>query len=184
MKSIFSREELYELFWSEAVIRVAARFQISDVALKKRCVENRIPVPGRGYWRQLETGKRPKHVELPKVANAGTLTFNIRDKIVENAPTITDDKTFIEYETNNPIVVADQLSRPAPETKAVLRDFRGQNPDDYGAIKSRGPDTFQVRIRSAISRGKCSSTRAGLLILPLPPYEFMNRHSSQRSSAC
>ena len=51
-----TREELYELVWSEAMTRIAARIQISDVALKKRCVKQRIPVPGRGYWRKVETG--------------------------------------------------------------------------------------------------------------------------------
>ena len=56
------------------------------------------------------------------------------------------DTTFIEYEAARPIIVADELRRPEPDTKAVLRDFQGQKPDDYGAIRSKKSDTFQVRI--------------------------------------
>lgn len=126
--------------------KVAARFHISDVALKKRCVKNRIPVPGRGYWRQLETGKRVKRIPLPKVANASPIRFYMQQKPAEAKQVSTVDNRFIEYETAHPIAVTEEIDRPAPETKAVSRDFKGQKPDDYGAIKSRGIDTFQVRV--------------------------------------
>lgn len=126
--------------------KVAARFQISDVGLKKRCVKNRIPVPGRGYWRQFETGKKVKRIPLPKMAAAPPITFHVARDMVNAEPMSSIDATFIAYGAAHPIVVADGLRRPEPETKAVLRDFQGQKPDDYGAIRSRGADTFQVRI--------------------------------------
>jgi hypothetical protein len=141
-----TREELYELVWGEAMTKVAARFQISDVALKKRCVKNRIPVPGRGYWRQLETGKRPKRIALPKVVNAPAITFYIQDMIVEKEPISAVDPAFAEYEADHPIIVTGEQKRQEPETQAISRDLKGQKPDDYGAIRSRGSDTFQVRI--------------------------------------
>jgi hypothetical protein len=51
-----TREELYEMIWGEPMTKIAARFQISDVALRKRCIKHHIPMPGRGYWRRIETG--------------------------------------------------------------------------------------------------------------------------------
>lgn len=126
--------------------KVAARFHISDVALKKRCVKNRIPVPGRGYWQQLETGRKVKPIPLPKMSNAPSITFYVSQKSVEAEPACSVDMAFIEYEAAHPIIVADELRRPEPETKAVLRDFQSQKPDDYGAIRSRKSDTFQVRV--------------------------------------
>lgn len=43
-----TREELYEMIWGEPMTKIAARFQISDVALRKRCIKHHIPMPGRG----------------------------------------------------------------------------------------------------------------------------------------
>lgn len=53
-----TRKELFELIWSKPMVKAAADLGISDVGLKKVCDRHRIPVPGRGYWRKLETGKR------------------------------------------------------------------------------------------------------------------------------
>ena len=39
------REELYELVWSEPMVRLAKRFALTDVALAKTCKRMGIPVP-------------------------------------------------------------------------------------------------------------------------------------------
>ena len=52
------REELYELVWSEPMVRLARRFAVTDVGLAKTCKRMGIPVPPRGYWRRKETGYR------------------------------------------------------------------------------------------------------------------------------
>lgn len=59
------RDALYHLVWSEPVRTVAARFQISDVALKKACQRAAIPTPDRGYWAKREAGKPVTKIALP-----------------------------------------------------------------------------------------------------------------------
>lgn len=59
------REALYDLVWSEPVRTVAARFEISDVALKKACQRASIPTPDRGYWAKREAGKSVTKTALP-----------------------------------------------------------------------------------------------------------------------
>ena len=59
------REELYELVWSEPMIRLAKRFALTDVALAKTCKRMGIPVPRRGFWRRKETGYRVGRPALP-----------------------------------------------------------------------------------------------------------------------
>ena len=44
-----TREQLYELVWSEAMQRLAKQIGISDVAIAKHCRRMDIPVPERGY---------------------------------------------------------------------------------------------------------------------------------------
>jgi hypothetical protein len=60
-----TRLQLYELAWSAPLTALAPRFGISDVALKKTCAKFDIPVPPRGYWAKLQSGKRTNKVALP-----------------------------------------------------------------------------------------------------------------------
>ena len=59
-----TREELYELVWSEPMWTLAQRFGLSDVGLAKTCRRFRIPVPSRGYWLR---GARTNCVNAPAV---------------------------------------------------------------------------------------------------------------------
>jgi hypothetical protein len=59
-----TREELYELVWSEAMRTLAPKVGMSDVGLAKVCKRMRIPLPGRGYWAQFEVGKGPPRAPL------------------------------------------------------------------------------------------------------------------------
>jgi hypothetical protein len=55
-----TREQLYTMIWSQATRTVAARLGISNVGLAKTCRKLHIPRPWRGYWREKETGHRPR----------------------------------------------------------------------------------------------------------------------------
>ena len=63
-----SRQELYDLVWSGPMTSIAAGFDISDVALKKKCANAMIPTPERGYWAKKEAGKPTTQLPLPKRA--------------------------------------------------------------------------------------------------------------------
>ncbi len=55
---LFTRQELYELVWSEPMAQLAKRFGLSDVGLAKACRRAEVPVPERGYWAKLRAGKQ------------------------------------------------------------------------------------------------------------------------------
>lgn len=62
-----TRQELYDLIWSEPARTIAPRFGISDVALSKLCEKHEIPQPPRGYWAKREAGKSvPKFPLSPR----------------------------------------------------------------------------------------------------------------------
>jgi hypothetical protein len=65
MAEQFSRKSLYDLVWSQPMKTLAARFEISDVALKKTCERAAVPTPDRGYWAKKEAGKGTFQVPLP-----------------------------------------------------------------------------------------------------------------------
>jgi len=52
-----SRNELYDQVWEEPMVKVAARYGLSDVGLAKTCKRHKIPIPGRGYWAKKANGK-------------------------------------------------------------------------------------------------------------------------------
>jgi hypothetical protein len=60
-----TREELYELVWSDPVSKVAAKLGLSDVGLAKRCRREDIPVPPRGYWAKIAAGHAQDRPALP-----------------------------------------------------------------------------------------------------------------------
>lgn len=51
-----TREQRYELVWSEALVRLGKGLGISDVAIAKQCRKAGIPIPERGYWNKLQAG--------------------------------------------------------------------------------------------------------------------------------
>jgi ankyrin repeat protein len=68
LMSRYDREKIYEEIWAEPMIKVAKRYNISDVGLAKICRKLNIPRPGRGYWEKKEAGKPvPRRPELPSV---------------------------------------------------------------------------------------------------------------------
>lgn len=61
----FDREALFEAVWKEPMTKLAKRYSISDVGLRKICVALEVPVPPRGYWAKLAHGKAPARPVLP-----------------------------------------------------------------------------------------------------------------------
>lgn len=74
----FTREELYERVWSTPIQTLAHELGISGRGLAKICERMEIPVPPRGYWRKLETGKSTPKFRLPPASTDTQLQVTIR----------------------------------------------------------------------------------------------------------
>lgn len=55
-----TRDKLHEEIWAEPMTKIAERYGISDVALKKICNKHRIPTPPRGYWAKHKAGQKSR----------------------------------------------------------------------------------------------------------------------------
>lgn len=60
-----SRDELYQLVWSEPMTKTAERFEVSGSYLARICTLLNVPRPERGYWAKLAFGKAPPQIPLP-----------------------------------------------------------------------------------------------------------------------
>lgn len=60
-----TREALYELVWSEPMLKVAARCGVSSSYMARVCTLLNVPRPPRGYWAKLVVGKALPIPPLP-----------------------------------------------------------------------------------------------------------------------
>ena len=80
-----SREELYQLVWTQPMTKVAEQFGVSGSYLARVCALMNVPRPDRGYWAKLQVGKAPPHELLPE-AQLGDLLHWSRDVSVPAPP--------------------------------------------------------------------------------------------------
>ena len=134
----FTREELYELVWTEPLQSLAPRFGISDVALKKRCLRMRIPTPGRGFWAKKAAGVTMRRPALPKLpasvpASATTAIFTeppkprLAEEEVATGPVA--DQARYEAMEEHRIVVPELLEDPHPLVSASIHLLRKSRTD-------------------------------------------------------
>lgn len=55
-KVTLTRQELYDLVWSEPMVSLSKKYKISDVGLRKIRIRMKIPIPNRGYWAKIHAG--------------------------------------------------------------------------------------------------------------------------------
>ncbi|TDV58885.1 hypothetical protein [Pseudomonas sp. LP_7_YM] len=58
MTELYDRAQLLDEIWSEPMVQVAPRYNLSDVGLKNLCARLQIATPPRGYWAKVKAGKR------------------------------------------------------------------------------------------------------------------------------
>jgi hypothetical protein len=62
---MISRNELYQLVWSQPMTKVAEQFDVSGSYLARVCTLLNVPRPERGYWAKAAVGKTPPQIPLP-----------------------------------------------------------------------------------------------------------------------
>lgn len=127
----FTREELYELVWSEPMSKLSRLFSISDRGLAKACAKVNVPVPGRGYWARLHAGQKEKRVPLParKPSEPNKVTINppeppqVRQEPPPSPATV-QAKLDEERRPEKRVTVPITLSNPHRIVAAWLEDDR------------------------------------------------------------
>lgn len=64
--SPLTREALYNLVWSEPMLKVADRFGVSSSYMARICTLLDVPRPARGYWARLAVGRAKTKPPLPE----------------------------------------------------------------------------------------------------------------------
>lgn len=77
-----SREELYQLVWTQPMTKVAEQFGVSGSYLARVCVLMNVPRPERGYWAKLQVGKAPPQEPLPEAQPGDQLHWSRDDSVL------------------------------------------------------------------------------------------------------
>jgi hypothetical protein len=123
-----TREQFYDLVWSEPKKRLSQQVGISDVAISKHCRKAGIPVPERGYWNKLHAGKLVKKTPLPErdlgtinhVSMSGELPLELH-KYIQGEPGVPNA-------SEEPIELLTERFRKRLGTVTVPRAFSRTHP--------------------------------------------------------
>jgi hypothetical protein len=145
MESInLTREELYNLVWTESMPALSKKYDISDVGLRKMCCRNDIPIPGAGHWMKIKFGKKSPRQKLPATtASKEKIRLEIRTEKSEDekaANQIIDDPTLH-------IKIPEKLTNP---DKLIIEAREKLNHRDQwtrpGELRYSNRDTLDIRV--------------------------------------
>lgn len=129
-----SRAELFDLIWSEPMIRVAERFGVTATYLVRVCDALHLPRPKPGYWQKLAVGKASARPALPDAPSRSPQTWAPGDPLpsADNPPATP---------RSSPISNATRLRQITPNTNhALLAGARhhfeaGRTVDEHAYLK-------------------------------------------------
>lgn len=144
-KQTFTRKELYDLVWSEPLLTISKKYNISDVGLRKICIRLSIPLPKNGHWQKVQYGKKVTKTQLPPAEEKEVITFGIRDKnsaeIINQLSPVKMLQKEIEEQLKTKLEVPEHLTNPDP----LIRNSRDKL---SGKLKYTDYDYSQRRSES------------------------------------
>lgn len=87
-KTLFTRQELYNLVWTEPISRLSEKLNIKDSTLRKICHNSNIPLPDASYWGKFKFNKPVIKKELPEDNSVpNEINISQSEQIVEDYST-------------------------------------------------------------------------------------------------
>lgn len=180
-----TREQLYELVWSEPMHRLGKQIGISDVAIAKHCRRLGIPLPPRGYWNKLHARKkvikaqlRPRDLAtINEVEMSGELSRELLARIPGEPGVASAQDDDIELLTArfaarlgkvttprglitmHPIVVALLQKDDAARQELLIRPYYWEKPQFDSPIEKRRLRIINALLLAAASVGGGGSAR-------------------------
>ena len=158
-----TREQLYEMLWSDGVGKTEKALGLKRQELKKICEEFQIPRPSSQYWTAFKLGQSPQKTPLPAAEENKPIHTEVYVKpprVKKEKPAPEPKKTpegkyepreLPEEEPTTIYSVPEKLYAKDPvilDTKQRLRNVPAPTISGNG-MRTRGADT---------ARGKCSSS--------------------------
>lgn len=147
--TVITRTELYDLFWSEPIKKIATRFGVRPIEIVNAADQAAIPRPPGGHWTQLAFGKASERIPLPPAAEGQPETVTLAYIPKPHISGAIKPSSKVAPITEVTQVV--DISQPPVRHKLVRQTekaLRGQKPDyTYGWIyPASDTPSFSVKI--------------------------------------
>lgn len=117
---IYNREKIYNEVWTESVVKVAKRYGVSNVHIKRICKRMNIPVPENKYWTNVYNGVEMPKTPLPEyngpdkleLESYGSKPVSIRTKMLKKLSYLPKEEreTIVDYCHN--LLVPNEIINP------------------------------------------------------------------------
>ena len=136
---LFTRKDLYDQVWSEPMSRLAVKYEISDVGLKKICNKMGIPTPVSGHWAKIKAGHKAERIPLPEFDKSKYVeSYNyIPSTETKQSPTLPDEYASKLSPIKN-LSVPEHLTTRNPLVLEAKRAYKSARTDDYGMAWPEG----------------------------------------------
>ncbi len=143
-----SRKELYDQVWAQPMVKLAAKYGLSDVGLAKICKKHKIPRPSLGYWARKQFGYSTRQVPLPEKENNSFIIIranpfkpkppNLKSPILK--------LITLEKQPDKKIIVPEKLINPHPLIIKTTEIMNSIEPDQSGKIISPSGDCLDMEV--------------------------------------
>jgi hypothetical protein len=146
----FERQKLFEEVWATPVTKLAKAYGLSDVGLRKICVALDVPLPPRGYWARLASGKAiPKpalhETKLPttyeRVMNVIEVDEVLEDRVSRARASAPDAETSETPDYSPPL----EPTAFSQQAKLVMRAMKSTKLVE-GALSSLGATWADISV--------------------------------------
>lgn len=143
------RTQLHEMVWSAPISSLARRFGPSDAGLAKLCKRFGVPIPSRGYWARVSTGRTPERRPLPLPERgedrAVTLEEYSPDEVVERSARrarFAETRKALRWQ---PVALeTGAIERSVRRAKAALSACKR----DYNGLRKSPPNVLEVEVQT------------------------------------
>jgi hypothetical protein len=147
---VMTREQLYALVWETPMSRLAKRFGLSDVGLRKICVKHGIPTPPLGYWARLAHGKKVHRPPLPPLKDVASVQVHLHARLVAPVPPAVEaaQAAALKKEAGRPVITvpAERPDRFHPVAAATAKALRAAKADHEGFKHGHAPGAVHISI--------------------------------------
>ena len=151
-KNTITRQELYDLVWSESLTALSKRLNVKYTALRRICTEMKVPIPPFGHWARLKFDKPVKVIDLPEEysgANEVQISPTASAKNDPKVLTITKNSAVEEIKNDKslPLKVPKTLTNPEELVLAAqkkLMEYKYSKYHDNEMVRYDGAFTIRV----------------------------------------
>lgn len=158
-----SRQELYDLIWSQPFSTLSQQYQISDVGLRKMCLRLQIPLPQMGHWQRVQAGQKVDKAPLSDNSSGEAhVTLVIRQPTTAGAPvsqvTLETLKAEISQDKRLRLKVPGRLTDADPLVEQARKRLEGKqyfySLSIYTTMYHTGEGHLSIRVSSMAMAGR------------------------------